>query len=492
MTVRKPSLLLLAAGFNLVLIQLLIVRELSITLFCTELVVMLVTLGYFSGHLLGYAVYHKVSERATRAWLIFSLLFHLPAVPAVRILSAWLAQHNHVGLARVAVFLFCSLFLTSFYAIFLPRIVDSMEDRGVALAGAYRAELAGGGMALLCGAVAGARFLEVAAVSYLFALLVIGWSLKLSLRGLTFLAALAGLVLARLPQFDHYSSNYFYNHYYGWFKQARVIHSEHTPYQKIEVVEESNGERYLYLNGLEYFGAGSLELFNYYLSGVPGRIKPGARVLIVGSGSMSSLNHLAPNVSSITTVEIDRRVAEVGREYFSDFNRLEELKVPWNLVIDDAKHYLANTTETYDLIIVDIPAPYYLQTGMLFTREFYQLAEDRLSSGGLLSIYLPEFYIPGSEEGKIARPILAAVGVVFEEFLVINADDAERSFVLAGSPLKFELKGLLDAISHQGRRKFQLLSHGHEAVAEDLAGVEPASFNHLKVVWELTWWAARQ
>jgi spermidine synthase len=490
-SVRSPLLLLIAAGFNLVLIQLIIVRELSITLFCTELVVMLVTLGYFTGHLLGYGFYDRISLKMARFWLAFSILSHLPAVAAVRVFSAWLAEHNYDGVSRVMVFLFCSLFMTSFYAIFLPKIIELGENKSLGVASCYRAELLGGALALLSTGLAGSKFLEFAAVTYLLALLVIAWCLDFTVPKLSCLAACAVIVLYWLPQLDRASTNYFYNHFYSWFKNVEVLHSEHTPYQKIEVLKDADDQRYLYLNGIEYFSTGgSLETFNFYLSGVPGRLRPGAKVLIVGSGSMSSLGHLAPYVSSITTVEIDQRVAEICREYFSDFNKLEELKIPWNLVIDDAKHYLANTDQEYDLIIIDVPAPFYLQTGMLFTREFYQLTKGKLAPGGLLSIYVPEYYEPGGEESSVARPVLAAVSAVYPEFVIINASQAGKTFVLAGSPLEIDLQALVDATLSNGL-VFELLTYEMEKVTKDLAEVEPASYNNLRVVWELTRWAYR-
>ena len=53
----------------------------------------------------------------------------------------------------------------------------------------------------------------------------------------------------------------------------------------------------------------------------------------------------------------------------------------------DARDYLAKCEEQFDIIIIDLPdsieeGPAYL----LYTREFYQIARDRLTDNGIISV----------------------------------------------------------------------------------------------------------
>ncbi len=53
----------------------------------------------------------------------------------------------------------------------------------------------------------------------------------------------------------------------------------------------------------------------------------------------------------------------------------------------DARKYLEETTDTYDVIIIDISEP--VEEGpayLLYTREFYELVKERLSPDGAISL----------------------------------------------------------------------------------------------------------
>lgn len=477
--------LLFVAGFNLMLLELLVIRELSIPLFCTELVILLVTVAYFSGHLLGYAVYSYFSPAALRAAVVGAVLVHLPLIPWVRLMAGALAKAGVHRLTLPLTFLVVSVFLTSLYAMFLPLAIES-DNSPRGMARSYTAELSGAIAALLVAFLLGRWFLQGAAVLYLVGLLVVAWCLEFKARNLGLLAALALLVCLGLPRADRVSAEYFYSAYYQWFSSVKILHSEHSPYQKIEVLEDQHGKRSLYLNGLEYFSSGDLEHFNYFLSGLPASLKADSKVLVVGSGSMSSLRYLAPHSSEITTVELDARVTQVGRQYFADFNKLEQLQVPWRLVIDDAKHFLATTDQQFDLIIIDVPAPYYLQTGLLFTREFYELAAARLNEEGVLSAYLCEWYEPDRPEA-LSGQILAAIEVVFADYLVVDGSAANLAFVMAAKQLPFDSKRVVQQLRADGYSDFQVF--GRARVQPTLAGFEPAGYSNLNTVWELNRWA---
>ena len=286
---------------------------------------------------------------------------------------------------------------------------------------------------------------------------------------------------------DKRSCEYFYSNFYSWFKgKAQVLFSGYSPYQKIEVLSDSEANKSLYLNGLEYFNPSDLEAFNFFLSELPARLKQPSSVLIVGSGSMSSVYHISPFAKEITTVEIDRKVYEVGRKYFKEYNHLDEIG-NWHLVIDDAKHYLKNTGKKFDLVVVDIPAPYYIQTALLFTKEFYAMVKDRLNPGGLISIYLCEKFSPKKKKFLSSR-IVAAIDSVFNDFFIVNSHAAGYSFLMATDKFSFSKDKLADTIKLYRFEEGFLVFDKKQARAV-VAGTEPASFSNLDIVLDLNLWA---
>ena len=81
------------------------------------------------------------------------------------------------------------------------------------------------------------------------------------------------------------------------------------------------------------------------------------------------------------------------------------------LVHADARAYLADASEPYDTIIVDVTDP--LAGGpsyRIFTREFYTLARERLGPGGMIAVQAESTDL-GVIEGHLA--IVRTLGSVF-------------------------------------------------------------------------------
>ena len=147
---HRTRVILVAAGVNLILLQLFMIREFAITLFCTELIVLLVTTAYFAGYSIGYVVSPRINPRWIRPWLLAVVLCHLPLIAAVRVISGWLGAHGLTEITIPLVLGLAAVSLTSFYTIFLPRAVTAEGDTSRSLAMCYSLELAGsaGGLVL--------------------------------------------------------------------------------------------------------------------------------------------------------------------------------------------------------------------------------------------------------------------------------------------------------------------------------------------------------
>ncbi len=116
-------------------------------------------------------------------------------------------------------------------------------------------------------------------------------------------------------------------------------------------------------------------------------------VLILGAGSGSdTATALAYGVQSITAVEIDPTIQQLGRQFNPD-HPYSNPQV--KLVVNDGRNFLENTTERYDLIIFALPDSLTLTSSntslrlesFLLTQNSIAAAKAHLTSNGLLILY---------------------------------------------------------------------------------------------------------
>ncbi|GMU56297.1 MAG: hypothetical protein AMXMBFR33_54430 [Candidatus Xenobia bacterium] len=477
MSLRWP---LLLAGFNLMLLQLLYVRELSSTLWSCELAILSVMLAYFAGLSLGYLLGERLTPPQVALGWLAAVSLHLPLIFGIRVLVGWLRSTEVTWAILPMVFLLTALLLTGFYSILLPR---ALVGRPESLPLSYSLELLGALVALgVAVLVPGA--VSAAPLVYEASLLAIGLGLGLGRPMLVGGVLVAVVVLALLGPMDRISTLYLYGRSFPELRpwqDSRVLATRRSPYQKIEVLESPKGSRALFLNGLMYYNEADLRWYNTYVTLLPARLRPGGRVLVVGSGSLDAVARLSQSAGSITTVELDAEVAAVGQEFF---HPRQELGAPWTLVIDDAKHFLATTSEQFDLIVMDVPAPFYVQTGLLCTREFYQLCRARLAPGGIVSVCLAEDFVP-DRPNRAAGPILKALQGVFAAVVVVNGPESGLSFAYA-SDQPISEPSLREASLAVKANQIEVVAP--EALSRSLQGHAPATLDDLRLVWVLNRW----
>lgn len=168
-----------------------------------------------------------------------------------------------------------------------------------------------------------------------------------------------------------------------------LVASTESPYGYVFVTQDDAGLYYLHIDnsiGVQsvYDPNAVLPTSSYYYGyfGVlPAMIDSPKSILILGhaGGSFTRIfNTFYPDLK-VTGVEIDPAVTAMAEKYMG----LADAQV--DIVHADARQFLLNTTEKYDLILVDtyhganIPAH-------LATTEFFQLAHDHLNEGGMVAL----------------------------------------------------------------------------------------------------------
>jgi len=109
------------------------------------------------------------------------------------------------------------------------------------------------------------------------------------------------------------------------------------------------------------------------------------KVLIIGWGSGQTVNEaLKYPVEKVTCVEISREVLKAAA-WFSEVNATALVDPRLEVIVDDARRYLSETDEKFDLIISQPSNPWVGFSGNLFTREFLQLSREALTPTGMMT-----------------------------------------------------------------------------------------------------------
>jgi spermidine synthase len=131
-----------------------------------------------------------------------------------------------------------------------------------------------------------------------------------------------------------------------------------------------------------------LELLLAHLSHLVPKNSSNALVIGCGAGITAGALSTAPGVGHITIAEIEPLVIQAASRYFGNYNH-EVLHNPRvSIRIDDGRHFLTTTTESFDIITTDLVDPWVKGVAALFTREFFELAKLHLRTGGVVTQFV--------------------------------------------------------------------------------------------------------
>jgi len=168
-------------------------------------------------------------------------------------------------------------------------------------------------------------------------------------------------------------------------KVLRTLHSEQTPYQRLDVIETAQFGRVLLLDGMVQTTDADEFVYHEMITHVALQTHPAPkRVAIVGGGDGGAVREALkyPSVEEVKLIEIDERVVWASKTFFPEISRgLGDARVE-TLFVDGIRHIHENRSR-YDVIIVDSTEPVGPAVG-LFGQEFYSACRDSLTDGGIL------------------------------------------------------------------------------------------------------------
>lgn len=169
-----------------------------------------------------------------------------------------------------------------------------------------------------------------------------------------------------------------------------IIYSKQTNFQKIVVTKYKNELR-LFLNGHLQFS--SRDEYRYHETLVHPAIlsHPNPKhVLVLGGGDGLAVREILkyPGVEKITLVDLDPEMTRLfsEQELLTEINS-SSLKNPKVKVVNtDAFLWLEDSTESFDVVLVDFPDPSNFSIGKLYSTAFYKSLKRRLNRFSVVEI----------------------------------------------------------------------------------------------------------
>jgi spermidine synthase len=174
-------------------------------------------------------------------------------------------------------------------------------------------------------------------------------------------------------------------------------------------------------------------------------VPPAARrVLVIGCGAGVTAGAVSidPVVEEETIVEIEPLVPRSVAEHFADHNEHVLTNPRVRVRIDDARHHLLTSRETYDAITSDPLDPWVKGAAALYTLEFLQTVRARLAPHGVFTMFVQLYE---SSEAAVKSEVATFFEVFPHGMVFANAADGRGyDLVLLGQaePTRIDLDAL--------------------------------------------------
>ncbi|QDT57030.1 Spermidine synthase [Caulifigura coniformis] len=126
-----------------------------------------------------------------------------------------------------------------------------------------------------------------------------------------------------------------------------------------------------------------------------------ALFLGLGTGITAGAALLHNEVESFAVVELIPEVVEAAR-LLGEANLAVTDHPRATIAVDDARHFLLSTEQSFDVVVGDLFVPWESQTGYLYSREHFARVSDRLNEGGLFCQWLALYQLGASDFAIIA------------------------------------------------------------------------------------------
>jgi spermidine synthase len=175
-------------------------------------------------------------------------------------------------------------------------------------------------------------------------------------------------------------------------RHQELLYYEEARTASVAVIKNQiNDERQLLVNAVNEVTTRLVHDQSFKLLGHLGPLlhpEPRTAVMICLGAGISAGAALTHPLVKLDVVDLSSAVARAARHFTGENNGV--LDDPrFHLYTEDGRQFLLNSSERYDLAIIDSTHPKSVDSWILYTREFYQLVHDRLQAGGIAVQWLP-------------------------------------------------------------------------------------------------------
>jgi spermidine synthase len=216
------------------------------------------------------------------------------------------------------------------------------------------------------------------------------------------------------------------------YPRQHIVARANSPYGKL-LVTESDGQFDFIENGIPLTSTRDdqhvEEAVHYAMAQRPDARKV---LLVAGGISGTAKEILKYNVSRVDYVELDPMILEFGRKYLPENLADNRIKI----INTDGRLFVRQTSEKYDVVIVDVPEPSTAQLNRFFTVEFLAEVKRTLSPDGVVSFSLGHYENYVSPE--LARMLASACRSLKQSFPNVLVIPGGRVFFLASDGPLFD------------------------------------------------------
>mmetsp|Transcript_5544 Transcript_5544/g.8057 ORF Transcript_5544/g.8057 Transcript_5544/m.8057 type:complete len:369 (-) Transcript_5544:239-1345(-) len=187
----------------------------------------------------------------------------------------------------------------------------------------------------------------------------------------------------------------------GFSEDEFILFNDSSKFQHILVFQSAQHGNVLVLDGVIQMTERDEFVYHEMISNLPLFSHPNPkRVLIVGGGDGGVLREVCRHdvVEHITLVEIDKKVINVCKQFFSESTATSFDDPRLTIVHEDAAEFLRqkgfdtdDNDSGYDVIIADTSDPVG-PAESLFDPEFYERMSDALNDGGIICAQAESFW----------------------------------------------------------------------------------------------------
>lgn len=220
--------------------------------------------------------------------------------------------------------------------------------------------------------------------------------------------------------------------------QDEIVLTKQSPYQRLVLTRWKQDYR-LYIDGALQFSTTDEYRYHEPLVHVPMLASANReRVLLLGAGDGLALRQILTysDVKHIDLVDLDPEMTRLATEnhVFRQINGNAMHDPRVHVYNMDAFKFIEQSTDSYGVIIIDLPDPKDTALGKLYSREFYTLLQKRLDYAGTMVTQATSPYFAGNAFWCIRETLQS----VFEQAVPYQAyvpSFGLWGFVLAGNAL---------------------------------------------------------